>query len=101
MQFSIAALLVAATGALAAPDRGGKPSRPIHINNHNHINNNNNHQTVTITCTGGSSFCCSPEYGDDNAFSHFKCQSALVNSCNAGGVTVCCNQVAQGVCERK
>ncbi|WAO88973.1 Hypothetical protein NCS54_00634500 [Fusarium falciforme] len=91
MQFSIAALLVAAASALAAPDRGSKPSRP------DRIDNNRNHQSVTITCTGGSSYCCSPEYGNDHLFSHYTCYSALTNSCNAGGIIVCCNQVAQGV----
>ncbi|KAM6513821.1 hypothetical protein FALCPG4_015034 [Fusarium falciforme] len=89
MQFSIVALLAAATGALAAPDRGGRPSRP------NRVNNNN--QVITVTCTGGSSYCCSPEYGENSFFSHYTCKDAFSNSCNSGSINVCCNQAAQGI----
>lgn len=95
MQFSIVALLVAATGALAAPGRnggGGGGDRP------DRGDRNNNKQTVT--CTGGSAYCCSPEYGEGGLFSYYEC-SKNTNSCNVQSTIVCCAQNVQGVCEEQ
>ncbi|KAF5696003.1 hypothetical protein FMUND_15804 [Fusarium mundagurra] len=84
MQFSIVAL-VAATGALAAPNRGDRGDR---------ISGNRN--TQSISCTGGSAYCCSPEYTDGGYFSNYKCDKNI-NSCNVANTIVCCNNNAQGI----
>ncbi|KAJ4112278.1 hypothetical protein NW765_015347 [Fusarium oxysporum] len=69
MQFSILALLVAATGALAAPgNRGG--DRGDRGGNRGDRNTN----TQTVTCTGGSAYCCSPEYGEGRPFQLLRVQ---------------------------
>ncbi|EWZ49190.1 hypothetical protein FOCG_11994 [Fusarium oxysporum f. sp. radicis-lycopersici 26381] len=90
MQFSILALLVAATGALAAPgNRGG--DRGDRGGNRGDRNTN----TQTVTCTGGSAYCCSPEYGEGGLFSYYEC-SKNTNSCNVQSTIVCCAQNVQG-----
>ncbi|KAJ4176638.1 hypothetical protein NW767_015380 [Fusarium falciforme] len=95
MQFSIVTLLVAATGALAVPgsrggDRGDRGDRI-----------SGNHNTQSISCSGGSAYCCSPEYTDAGYFSNYKCDKNI-NSCNSiGNSIVCCNNNAQGVCDEQ
>ncbi|KAF4336644.1 hypothetical protein FBEOM_9489 [Fusarium beomiforme] len=84
MQFSIAALLVAATGALATPTRGG---------DRGHRGDRTN--TQTVTCTGGSAYCCSPEYDDGGYFSYYECNKNI-GSCNVQSTIVCCANNAQG-----
>ncbi|KAI3585765.1 hypothetical protein IWW34DRAFT_826957 [Fusarium oxysporum f. sp. albedinis] len=98
MQFSIVALLVAATGALAAPgnrggdrgDRGG--DRGDRGGDRGDRNTNTN--TQSISCNGGSAYCCSPEY-DGGYFNNYKCDKNI-NSCNQGSAIVCCNQNING-----
>ncbi|TVY69280.1 hypothetical protein Focb16_v000160 [Fusarium oxysporum f. sp. cubense] len=91
MQFSIVALLVAATGALAAPGGGRGGDRGDRGGNRGDRNTN----TQTVTCTGGSAYCCSPEYSDGGLFSHYQCNKNI-NSCNVQSTIVCCAQNAQG-----
>ncbi|KAH7150683.1 hypothetical protein DER46DRAFT_613780, partial [Fusarium sp. MPI-SDFR-AT-0072] len=86
MQFSVAALLVAATGALATPTRGGDRGG-------NRGDRNTN--TQTVTCTGGSAYCCSPEYDDGGYFTYYECNKNI-NSCNVQSTIVCCAQNVQG-----
>ncbi|KAH7213799.1 hypothetical protein BKA60DRAFT_683279 [Fusarium oxysporum] len=90
MQFSVVALLVAATGALAAPGRtgGGGGDRGQDRGDRNTI-------TQTLNCNGGAAYCCSPEYTDGGYFSNYKCDKNI-NSCNVGSAIVCCNQIIQG-----
>ncbi|KAF4414880.1 hypothetical protein FACUT_13879 [Fusarium acutatum] len=91
MQFSVVTLLVAATGALATPgNRGGDRG-----NRGDRISGNRN--TQSISCSGGSAYCCSPEYTDGGYFSHYNCDKTI-NSCNnIGNAIVCCNNNAQGI----
>jgi hypothetical protein len=93
MQFSIVALLVAATGALASPSRGGGHGG-------DRGNRGGDRNTQTVTCTGGSAYCCSPEYTDGGLFTHYQCNKNI-NSCNVQSTIVCCAQNVQGVCEEQ
>ncbi|KAG7404288.1 hypothetical protein Forpe1208_v003563 [Fusarium oxysporum f. sp. rapae] len=87
MQFSIVTLLVAATGALAVPGNRGHRGGP-----HRGDRNTN---TQTVTCTGGSAYCCSPEYDDGGFFTNYQCNKNI-NSCNVQSTIVCCAQNVQG-----
>ncbi|KAH7169511.1 hypothetical protein DER46DRAFT_600396 [Fusarium sp. MPI-SDFR-AT-0072] len=84
MQFSIVTLLVAATGALAVPGHRGGQHR-----------GDRNTNTQTVTCTGGSAYCCSPEYDDGGFFTNYECNKNI-NSCNVQSTIVCCAQNVQG-----
>ncbi|EXM17163.1 hypothetical protein RAB80_000162 [Fusarium oxysporum f. sp. vasinfectum] len=90
MQFSIVALLVAATGALAAPGNRGHGDRG---GDRGDRNTNTNTQIVTCS-TGNSAYCCSPEY-EGGVFNHYKCDKNI-NSCNIQSTIICCAQNAQG-----
>ncbi|RKL08630.1 hypothetical protein BFJ68_g9424 [Fusarium oxysporum] len=91
MQFSIVALLVAATGAVAAPGRngggGGGGDRPDR--------GDRNTITQTMSCNGGAAYCCSPEYSGGGVLSYYQCNKNI-NSCNIGSAIVCCNNIVQG-----
>ncbi|KAF4470795.1 hypothetical protein FALBO_2291 [Fusarium albosuccineum] len=78
MQFSILALTLAATGALALPGRE-KPQKPGKPQPGN---------VQTISCSSGSPYCCNQEFDAKKGKSYYKC-SEFVNNCNA--VAVCCN----------
>ncbi|KAH7114640.1 hypothetical protein EDB81DRAFT_767811 [Dactylonectria macrodidyma] len=85
---SIVALLIAATGALAAPG-GYKPNKP------NKPSKPAPPVVQQITCSGGSPYCCNAEAnGGEDSFAsgggdiYFKC-SDMTNNCNS--ITVCCN----------
>ncbi|KAL5617631.1 hypothetical protein FOBRF1_006379 [Fusarium oxysporum] len=90
MQFSIVTLLVAATGALAAPGRGSSGG-----GRGGQDRGDRNTNTQTVTCTGGSAYCCSPEYGEGGLFSYYECNKNI-NSCNVQSTIVCCAQNVQG-----
>ncbi|KAF5009920.1 hypothetical protein FDECE_3905 [Fusarium decemcellulare] len=83
MQFSILALTLAATGALALPGRE-KPQKPEKPQPGN---------VQTISCSSGSPYCCNQEFDAKKGKSYYKC-SEFVNNCNA--VAVCCNNNGPG-----
>ncbi|KAF5026939.1 hypothetical protein F66182_969 [Fusarium sp. NRRL 66182] len=93
MQFNaILAVLIAATGVVAAPSNKPSVKKPVVVINKPVVTKPQDSNNVqTITCNGGSPYCCmaSTDAGGKNIF---KCETK--DSCNQ--IITCCNNQGSG-----